>query len=130
MTDVYEGLDYFGRQLVNQVRDAAFSDADQVFERTNRAPSRQDFLKVLARFSQDDIDIIRKLVRDEIDNTLHHLLWWLEREQLNEAQRVKVDVLVGGSVIEDIAEKSDGLSGEYEGREGWMGRFSKYPVRE
>jgi hypothetical protein len=130
MTNIYTGLDYFGQQLVTQVRDAAFSDADQTLERSNTAPSRQEMLSALARFSQDDIKIVRKLVREEIDNTIHHLLWWLEREALNEEQYVKVDVKVGGHTFQNIAEVSDGLSGEYEGEEGWVALFSKYPARQ
>lgn len=70
------------------------------------------------------------LCRDAVDSAIHYFLWWLEREQLNEVQHVKVDVTIGGKTVENIAEKSDGLAGEYEGKEGWMGRFSKYPVRE
>lgn len=125
-----EALDYFGRGLIEEVRDLAMSSVLSTVRGEDKSVPGRIYSRRLSSLPDDARVLMEDLCRDAVDSAIHYFLWWLEREQLNEVQHVKVDVTIGGKTVENIAEKSDGLAGEYEGKEGWMGRFSKYPVRE
>lgn len=120
-------MDYLGKELVANVRDASMFDADMIVDGKVKAPFRQQMIRQLAQLSTPDKELVREVVRLCVDNTIHHLLWWLEQEALNEEQHVRVDVMIGGEVVENVAEKSGRAGGRIRGQERLDGSFQQVP---
>jgi hypothetical protein len=63
-------------------------------------------------------ELIKRLVPKIVDTSLHHLLWTLEQNESLEL------TIYDGTKKENIAEISDGLTGELYTEDGWIYRFS------
>ncbi|MBK9974759.1 MAG: hypothetical protein IPP14_08290 [Planctomycetes bacterium] len=120
---------FFGQQLVEQVRDLPILLMQNLVTGKSNAPSARVYAKRFARLVKEDRAATLELVQDAIDQTIHHLLAWLDFEQ-----RVKVMVSVESVAIDlKLAVEnrgSLGLAAEYVTKEGWAGRFSRYAVRQ
>lgn len=125
-----KALDYFGQKIASAVRDEAMDIMMNTLSGVDKSVPGRLYARRLATLPEEARKLVEELCLEAIDCTIHHLLWWIEQEQLNEEQHVRVDVIIDGEVVDNIAKESDGLAGEYEGKGGWMGRFSKYPVRK
>ena len=113
-------LDIFGRLVMEKLRDKAFRDADLKLQGHWKAPSLLKLQSELAKLSDEQRDLARRLVRSVVDSAIHDFLFALQ--ELNDFDQ-SVQVLVRG---ENAAAKSDGLHGEPFGDQGWQARFSQY----
>lgn len=66
-------------------------------------------------------ELIKDLVPEIVDTTIHNLLWTLEQEEMID---VTVNVDVDGKLA-SLKDVSDGLAGELYTEDGWIFRFSK-----
>lgn len=115
-------LDYFGEVLMSKVRDEAISDWDMTIDNKMKDIVTKKVQNALSTFSKEQVDVIRWLVPQIVNTTLHHLLWTLEQEKsINVAVKTKSDS------ISSIREVSDGLAGELY---GWLEKFSKQRYEE
>ena len=108
-------LDDVGRSLMDFVRDGVLADMNHILAGTAKAPELQDLSA--AAIANPDQDMLQTLVRQSVDDTIHHLLWWLEQPDCP----VRLMTRDG----RDLAEISDGLPGELYSDRGWIARFSK-----
>ncbi len=76
-----EGLDYFGVNLMAYVRDPAIREWDRVLDGTAKGVIAQAAGKKLSGMTGKQKDALRWLIPQIVDVTLHHMLWWLDREE-------------------------------------------------
>ncbi|WP_141225120.1 hypothetical protein [Paenibacillus sp. yr247] len=89
-----------------------------------KAPSLQLIQSQLEQFSEEQKEIIHKVVISCIDRGLHDLLFGLqEAHELGDKIEMFVDDV-------NLAEVSDGLHGELFTEDGWYHRFSKYGMQD
>ena len=110
-----KSLDFFGEILMNRVRDEAIDDWERIIEGQMKD---EESVQIHKSLSDKEKELIRRLVPKIVDTTLHHLLWTLEQDD-------SLELLVNsGTKKENIAEISDGLTGELYTEDGWIYRFS------
>lgn len=115
-------LDYFGEILMKKVRDEAISDWDMTIDGEMKDVATQKVRKALSGFSKEQVDVIRWIIPQIVDTTLHHLLWTLDQEKL-----IDVAVKTDSEIIPSIKEISDGLAGDLY---NWRMSFSKQRYEE
>lgn len=111
-------LDALGERLMREVRDETISDWAMILDgrmKGERAEHIRERTKCIDR------NVLASAIPEVVDSVLHHLLRWLEEEE--DFQLVGH---VGTVQSENIAEDSDGLSGELYTDEGWIAKFSMY----
>jgi predicted PhzF superfamily epimerase YddE/YHI9 len=118
-------LDYFGELLITRVRDKAILEWDMIVDGKMKDASSKEIKKNLMKFNAEQIDLVRRLIPQIVDTTLHHLLWTLEQEK-----SIDVAVKTDSEVVPSIREISDGLAGELYTEDGWIMRFSKQRYEE
>lgn len=85
-------LDKFGKWLVRDVRDYAIADADRFFQEPAQTAKYPHWLheKLTSELDDEQRKLIRYLIPQIVDATIHNLLWGLG--QVNEIDvKVKVD---------------------------------------
>lgn len=115
-----QALAYFGKVLMEEVRDRAIREMDMTLSGHMKGESAQRIRKVLRGFSAEDIEALKWLLPQVVDATIHHLLWTLETEET-----INVTVSIGEETSESLREVSDGLCGEVYGEDGWIALYSK-----
>ena len=81
-------LEAFGMFLMRRVRDKAIADWDKIVSGEMKGDSAARVQRELAEYGAEDIEVLRRLIPQIVDTTLHHLLWALEQDE----QHVKVAV--------------------------------------
>jgi hypothetical protein len=111
---VSPALDVFGELLVTRVREKAIRDWMKQLDGRMKGETADRLRPDIEELGPGQLALLRRLVPQIVDTTLHHLLWTLEQER-------SIEVLVSGSSgPESVRSLSDGLPGElYE----WIERF-------
>lgn len=118
-------LDYFGEVLMKKVRDPAISQWEGIIDGRMKSASAQRVHDALAGLNPEQMEVLRSLVPQIVDTTLHHLLWTLEQNE-----NIDVAVKTPTESVKSIRDVSDGLSGEVYGDDGWISSYSKKPYIE
>jgi len=113
------GLDYFGKILISEVRDRTITNWDMILNGKMKGITAQKVREELSGFSDDNLEVLRWLIPKITDTSLHNLLGMVE--QNNE---IKIEIY-DGEIKKDITQLSDGLEGELYTDDGWIKRFSK-----
>lgn len=113
-------LDYFGEFLMTRVRDEAIEQWDMTLHGKMKDPESKEYAKAFKAMASDSRAIVESLIPKIVDTTLHHLLWALEQDE-----QISLTVEAGGKTIKRLQDESDGLSGETQGANGWVAKFSK-----
>lgn len=110
-------LDNFGKVYINQVRDNSLFLLDAIITGHMKDNKSQLLHNQLKNLSDKEIELIHQLSIYLIDNTLHNVLFLFEEypewKLIDENQN-------------NLAELSDGLSGELYTENGWIKKFSSY----
>lgn len=114
-----EALEYFGKAFMEQVRDNGIYITNWLIEGKNIAPSKQVLQNEISTFTNEQKDIIKQIILEAVDQTLHHTLFMLEQEE-------EIKLIVGDI---NLNEASDGLAGELYTEDGWIEKFSKEEKR-
>ncbi len=117
-----ESLEKFGEFFVRNLRDAMKYNLETTLSGSWKAPGVLDLQKRLVKLDDADKQTIRELVDRVITGGMHDFLFALQEESDSNGS---IRLLVDG---EEIAKESDGLHGELFTEEGWIARYSKYPV--
>lgn len=118
-------LDIFGRFLMENLRDKAIYQLERLIHSKIKAPSSLSLQEELSKFTDDEINLIRKLFLDSIDSGIHDFLFAVQ--EVNDLEEEDINIIVNG---ENIAALSDGLQGELFTEEGWILQYSEYPDSE
>jgi hypothetical protein len=118
-TKIYNAaLDAFGQLLIKRVRDAAIQEMDMILERRLGFMdlSEEEVQQRLASFDAQQLDVLRRLVPEAVDTTLHHLVWTLDQVEF-----VDVAVQVEGETVPSLRKVSEGLDMDYS---AWVPKFT------
>lgn len=114
-------LDYFGKILMEQVRDEAISDWNMILEGKMKDSESLKIYKEIHSFNDEKfIFFLKKIISKVVDSSVYHLMRVLEEEA-----NIKISVEINGEKISDLNSESDGLAGELYTEDGWFMRFSK-----
>ncbi|MHC5020719.1 MAG: hypothetical protein ACYTGX_11515 [Planctomycetota bacterium] len=119
-------LDYFGKVLMERLRDRAVADWDRTVARTGADTASQRRLwDAVESIPKEHRPMVREAVIEAIDSAIHDWLAQLEWESTSKLGRIKV--MVDGL---DVSECSDAvreaLHYETTGDESWCARFSAH----
>jgi hypothetical protein len=113
-------LDAFGRKLIDSVRDRTLDDIDLTLTGMAQAGWEQELSRqISSSLDRDGVLLARHLVVIAIDTALHNLLWMLET-----SDQIRLVAKAPDGAAVDLADVSDGLSGELWTEDGWIARFS------
>lgn len=113
-------LEKFGELLMTRVRDKAIADWDKIIGGEMRGERAQRVQALLASLIPDQVEVVKQLLPQIVDTTLHHLLWVLEQER-----SIEVRTGVGEGQPQSVRDLSDGLPGELYSSNGWIARYSR-----
>jgi hypothetical protein len=113
-------LDKFGEILIQSVRDEAINDWEKILDGRMKGERAAEIRNFLSGYSIEHVELLKELIPQVVDTTLHHLLWTIE-----EIDTLKVLIANKDGNTCDIKEVSDGLPGELYTDLGWISRFSK-----
>jgi len=116
-------LEYFGRVLIAEVRDATIEKYEMIADGTLKSDRASELKEKLALFSDEQEMAVRELVVSAVDDAIHNLLWMLEEnaDEINLTCRVPE-----AAEKKNVSDLSDGLCGELYSQDGWIARFSAY----
>ena len=117
-----KALDLFGKILIQRIRDETIEEWYETVDGKKKGITAEKIQKLLASFNDEQLDVLRQLIPEIVDTTLHYLLWTLEQEN-----SINVSVEIGGEMSPSIRDVSDGLAGELYSEDGWIAKYSKYP---
>jgi len=115
-------LDAFGKWLIREVRDEVIQFVDNIYSKRAKDGTAAAVREFTASWDSDQIEAFQALAPMIVDTTLADLLWALQ-----ESKSIRVSVSTNESNVPSIKEISDGLLGELYTKDGWVGRFSKFP---
>lgn len=122
------GLNVFGKSLIEEVQDRAINDVSATLDGSSKAPANIKFRKkLLSRLDKKDFDLLKEVSVLSIQQVLFQLMVFIEEH--NETSGVeniapKLQLLIEeDDTLKDIVPLSDGLSGEYI---GWVWDHSKF----
>lgn len=114
-----EALDFFGKVLMEQVRDEAIEDWERILGGKMKDEESQQLFNEVQSLRSEQLQFILKLIPEVVDRTLHHFLWTLEQEE-----EVNIVITLEEENPINLRENSDGLAGELYTEDGWISRFS------
>jgi len=118
-------LDKFGKTLMSKVRDSAIRNWDMILDGRMKGDMANNIRQELSTFSDEQRELVYRLIPNIVDTTLHYLLWAIEQEH-----SIEVIQSLDNNDRADVAEISDGLPGELYTKEGWIERFSTQRYEE
>lgn len=112
-------LDDVGARIMRFVRDSVILQLDQLIRgELKPAPSRAMHERI-ARLRTGEVELVREVAIESIDNCLNTFLWMLEG-----GERLELFFKKESGDYVNITDLSDGLSVDMH---AWVERFSKYP---
>lgn len=115
----HSALDYFGQQLMHEVRDKQIQLWEQTYRGTvNYSVYQKVYKKLTEHFDQDQLQVLSYLTPWIIDNTIDYILGMVE-----ENKNIDIKVRINDDGI-DLCKTADGLEGVLWSEDGWIERFS------
>lgn len=116
-------LDKFGEDFIKQSRDMTLDKYRLISSGKMKSEDAQKITSLLNCFNNNDIQKINTIVANMIDRTIFNMLYLFEQSNdwviVNKKQ-------ADANSLENVAEISDGLSGELYGKQGWIEKYSQY----
>ncbi|MCE9533775.1 MAG: hypothetical protein K8T89_22000 [Planctomycetes bacterium] len=113
-------VEKFGEFIVTKLRDRAIEYADGLLAARWKSPSSKDLQSSLAKLTQAQRALVRRVVIDAVDGGIHDFLFALD--EIKDAGQ-DISIIVDN---QNVAALSDGLHGEPYTDEGWFARYSKH----
>ena len=110
-------LDKFGKLITQNLRDSSLNRYLSIESGKLKSKECMELSEELSKFSEAQLEIIKKLITNCIDTGLHDFLFAIEEIQ------DELEISVNG---EKILDSSDGLQGEIFTEDGWLAKFSNY----
>lgn len=120
----HKALEVFGNLLINRVRDVVISEWNRIIEGKMKSDISKNINQVLlTSYDEEQIALLRRLIPQIVDTTLHHLLWTIEQNE----EMIALVVATEAGLVPSLRDASEGLPGELYTESGWIARFSEYP---
>jgi hypothetical protein len=113
-------LDLFGNLFIKSVRDNSLFVLEGVIDGHMKSSIDKEMHEQISKMSNNDILLLKEMAYRMVDLCLHNTLYMLEE---NQSWRLSSEE----EGISNIADLSDGLSGELYTEDGWIRRYSQYP---
>lgn len=113
-------MDEFGKLLMEKLRDVSIELCEGLTESRYESPGHKEIQKELEGFTPEQKEILIKCVTYCIDGGINDYLFNLDKE-LRKSDSLAL-MVKGESVIN----KTEGLSRELYGEDGWQQRYSAY----
>jgi hypothetical protein len=113
-----EDIDVFGKFLVENLRDVAIDEAESIISGKSLSLNSYEMTQKLERFNEEDLDLIKELIKKTIDFSLREFLY-----EINTQEESKIKILVNDV---DLNEIEPFLQGKLNCDDGWIDRFSEY----
>lgn len=113
-------LENFGEAFTYEVRDNTIEIFEKIFDGTMKGMTAQNVRDKISIFNEDQKKILLWLVSKSIDQCMHNMLFMLEEHE-------EIEMLYNS---QNIAEESDGLSGELYTEDGWIEKYSRKPYEK
>ena len=107
-------LEEFGEIFIKEVRDRTIDLFDRKMQGLMRSKESQLLFEKMNKLNEEQKSLIRDIIPQIVDLSMHNMLDLFEEHD-------EFQVIVGG---ENIADVSDGLSGELYTSDGWIEKFS------
>ena len=111
-----DGLEQFGKLLIQRVRDEAIEDWAHRVDGTSKGLSTKKVQRALRGWTHSERETLKSLVPGIVDSVLHHLMWTVEQES-----SIRLS-MKDGAQLRDL---SDGLPVDLL---NWRDKFAKQPV--
>jgi len=117
-----EILDYFGKILINHVRDTSLTMAMDIAKNKTVNPIKQKQYKALSGLNNEQKEAVCDLLSETITDTIYNFLDMFEANQ----EKMKLLVFKDGSEY-DLNKVSEKMGGEisFVDEDGWIQKFSK-----
>lgn len=116
-------LDKFGKLIVQSLRDRALEQNEMLLRGQLKGLPMQHLQERIAKLSPDEKALIHDVVVDLLDTALHDVLFSIQEAHDSNSG---IEILVDG---QNVAEISGMLNGELLGPDGWISKFSRFPVK-
>lgn len=113
-------LENFGEVFVNEVRDNTIEIFEKMFDGRMKGLTAQTVQEKISLFNEQQKNTVLWILSKAVDQCMHNMLFMVEEHE-------EIDILYDA---ENIAEKSDGLTGELYTEDGWIEKYSKKPYDE
>lgn len=113
-------LEEFGKVFINEVRDRTIRVYDKRVNGIMKDVSSKELYNEVQHLNDSQHQLIQKIISQVTDLSLHNMLFMLEEHD-------DVELLMNG---ENIAEISDGLSGELYTEDGWIKKYSEQRMND
>ena len=107
-------LEEFGEIFIKEVRDRTIDLFDRKMQGLMGSKESQLLFERMNKLNEEQKSLIRDIIPQIVDLSMHNMLDLFEEHD-------EFQVIVGG---ENIADVSDGLSGELYTSDGWIEKFS------
>ena len=107
-------LEEFGEIFIKEVRDRTIDLFDRKMQGLMRSKESQLLFEKMNKLNEEQKSLIRDIIPQIVDLSMHNMLDLFEEHD-------EFQVIVGE---ENIADVSDGLSGELYTSDGWIEKFS------
>ena len=108
-------LEEFGEIFIKEVRDRTIDLFDRKMQGLMRSKESQLLFEKMNKLNEEQKSLIRDIIPQIVDLSMHNMLDLFEEHD-------EFQVIVGE---ENIADVSDGLSGELYTSDGWIEKFSE-----
>lgn len=108
-------LNEFGKVLIKEVRDRTIRLFDKKVQGVMRGEDSQRLFERVNKLSEEQQLLINEIIPQIVDLSLHNMLCVFEEHD-------EFQIVIDG---ENIADISDGLSGELYTSDGWIEKFSE-----
>ena len=112
-------LDIFGQEIMENIRDNGIELLDSMMAGKMKDEENIAFHATLSNLPPETQNAIRDIVIASIDTALFDFLSFFENSDEWKISNTHAK-------LKDLAEKSDGLSGELFGENGWISKYSQY----
>jgi len=111
-------LEEFGSQFVVEVRNATLGFFDQLLDGSMRAPVHLLLIAEIAATSPETRSLLQRLAVTLVDHQLHDTLRFFEESD-------GWAIAGRNNGVTDLADESDGLSGELYSEDGWINLYGR-----
>jgi hypothetical protein len=113
-------LDFFGRSVIENVRDLTIRDWDNIIEGKAKGITAETVQEKLALLSKEQLEVLIWIMPKIVDSTIHNFLWMFDK-----SKEIDLRITTKDGTIDRLQEESDGLYGELYSKRGWISKYSK-----
>jgi hypothetical protein len=117
--DANQNLAYFGEVFIKNVRIRIIEHFEEVIKGKIKSSNALDLHANLAKFSKEELEFIKKLIENVVDESLFKMLFMFEEGEWTIVEKTAI----ADCDVEGLDEISDGLSGELFGEKGWLASY-------